>query len=181
MSATSRRMDAIIQNNKRKRLTPERTNKGKILSKAGFQEAGRQLIAMAPSMPSSRHIGFYGSESWERSWFYKERFWRGLWIPSRGTSQRVSCPPIWKIAAPVQERNHLKMPSLIVRASLGHNGEDEYGHAEDCDASNGVHTDVCKDQNCNFSKPPSPFISIGSSSILPAISWWSPSAKAIDR
>jgi hypothetical protein len=35
-------------------------------------------------------------------------------------------------------------------------GEYEYGHAEDCDASNGVHTDVCKDQNCNLSRPPSP-------------------------
>lgn len=32
----------------------------------------------------------------------------------------------------------------------------EDGHAEDCDASNGVHRDVCKDQNCNLSRPPSP-------------------------
>lgn len=33
-------------------------------------------------------------------------------------------------------------------------GEYEDGHAEDCDASNGVHTD--KDQNFNLSRPPSP-------------------------
>ncbi|KAG8375496.1 hypothetical protein BUALT_Bualt10G0105900 [Buddleja alternifolia] len=50
---TGERASTIIQHNKRKCLTPEQMNKGKISSKAGFQEAGRQLIAMAPSMPST--------------------------------------------------------------------------------------------------------------------------------